>query len=88
VFEVLACGAFLVADRQRDIFSLFGDGVHLVGFDDAEDLRRKVRHYLDHPAERQAIAARGFEEALKRHTYVHRLQELIAGINGQGHGRG
>jgi len=87
VFEVLACGAFLIADRQRDIFSLFGDGVHLVGFDDAADLRRKVRRYLDHPAERQAIAARGFEEALKRHTYVHRLEEMIAGINGQGHGR-
>jgi spore maturation protein CgeB len=87
VFEVLACGAFLIADRQRDIFSLFGDGVHLVGFDDAEDLRRKVRHYLDNPAERQAIAARGFGEALGRHTYVHRLREVIAGINGRGHDR-
>jgi spore maturation protein CgeB len=87
VFEVLACGAFLITDRQRDTFSLFRDGVHLVGFDDAEDLRWKVRHYLDHPAERQAVAARGFEEALKRHTYVHRLHELVAGINGQGHGR-
>ena len=87
VFEVLACGAFLITDRQRDIFSLFGDGLHLVGFDDAEDLRRKIRHYLDHPEERQAIAARGFAEALRCHTYVHRLADLMAAINGKGHGR-
>lgn len=86
VFEVLACGAFLIADRQRDIFSLFRDGEHLAGFDDAEDLRRKVRHYLDRPAERRAIAQRGRGEALARHTYVHRLAELVRGINGESHG--
>jgi hypothetical protein len=84
VFEVLACGAFLITDRQRDIFSLFGDGVHLVGFDDAEDLRRKIRHYLDHPEKRQAIAARGREEALRRHTYVHRLGELSSALTEAG----
>ena len=87
VFEVMACGAFLITDRQRDIFSLFGDGEHLVGFDDAEDLRRKIRYYLDHPAERRAVAARGFEETRARHTYVHRLADLMAAINGKGHGR-
>jgi len=86
VFEVLACGGFLITDRQRDVFDLFVDGVHLVGFDDAEDLRSKVRHYLDRPEERQAIAARGFEEAVARHTYVHRLEELVGRINGNRHG--
>ena len=86
VFEVLACGAFLITDRQRDIFSLFGDGEHLVGFDDADDLRRKIRHYLDHPAERRDIALRGCAEALHRHTYVHRLGELVGNINGKNHG--
>ena len=87
VFEVMACGAFLVTDRQRDTFSLFQDGRHLVGFDDADDLRRKIRHYLDRPRERRAIAERGRAEVLARHTYVHRLTELVAAINGQGHGR-
>jgi len=34
----------------------------------------------------QAIAARGFEEAVARHTYVHRLEELVGRINGNRHG--
>jgi spore maturation protein CgeB len=85
VFEVLACGAFLIADRQRDILSLFKDEEHLVGFDGAEDLRSKIRYYLDHPEERLAIARKGREEAAGRHRYVDRLGKLLSVLNGCGH---
>ena len=78
VFEALACGSFVLCDRQRDVLSLFRDGEHLVSFSDAEDLAAKVRYYLEHPGERQAIARKGREEVLNRHTYVHRLRELLS----------
>jgi len=82
VFEVMACGGFLICDRQRDIFSLFCDGEHLVGLDNGADLAKKVRYYLDHPLERQTIARKGHEEVMRRHTYVHRIEALLAALTG------
>jgi len=87
VFEVLACGGFLICDRQRDVLELFRDGEHFVSFRDASDLAEKVRRFLDRPDEREAIARQGRREALGRHTYVHRLSELLSVVNGGGHGR-
>jgi len=78
VFEALACGAFVLCDRQRDVLALFRDGEHLVSFSDGDDLAAKVRYYLEHNAERQAIARKGREEVLSRHTYVHRIETLLA----------
>lgn len=87
VFEVLACGGFLLCDCQRDVLTLFRDGVHFVSFGDARDLAEKVRYFLATPCEREAIARQGRKEALQRHTYVHRLRELFSAVNGCGHER-
>lgn len=78
IFEALACGAFVICDGQKDVLSLFEDGRHLVVARDAVELREKVRHYLDHPAERGRIAAQGREVVLSRHTYGERLRELFS----------
>ncbi len=78
VFEALACGAFVLCDRQRDVLALFRDGEHLVCFSDGDDLVEKVRYYLAHEEERQAIARQGRAEVLSRHTYVHRIETLLA----------
>jgi spore maturation protein CgeB len=80
VFEALACGAFLLTDRQRDVLALFKDGEHLVGFSDPADLRRKALYYLSHPQQRKRIAAAGRREALRRHTYAQRIQTLLEAV--------
>ncbi len=81
VFEALACGAFVICDGQKDVLSLFEDGRHLVVARDAGELREKVRHYLDHPAERKGIAEQGREVVLSRHTYGERLRELFSRLH-------
>jgi spore maturation protein CgeB len=81
----MACGGFLICDRQRDILELFREGEHLVTFRDAADLARKVHYYLDHPEERQDIARKGHEEAVSKHAYVHRLVKLVGAVNGGRH---
>ena len=80
VFEALACGAFVICDDQRDVFSLFQDGKDLVRFLDALDLVRKVNRYLFHPEERKKIAERGRQNILENHTYVHRIHKLLSHI--------
>ncbi len=81
VFEALACGAFLLTDRQPDVLALFQDGVHLAAFSDGQDLKRQILHYLDRPAERRRIAATGRREVLRHHTYAHRIVQMLARLN-------
>jgi len=78
VFEALACRAFLIVDRQKDVFSLFNDHEHLVGYDDAADLRKKITYYLYHPMERKKIAQNGYNYLLSKHTYEDRIREMLS----------
>jgi spore maturation protein CgeB len=81
VFEALACRSFVLVDRQKDVFSLFDDKRHLVGFDNREDLKEKIKYYLDHPREREEIARQGYQEVLTKHTYTHRINKMFSEIN-------
>ena len=80
VFEAMACGAFVLTDRQEDVLELFRDGEHLASFSDGSDLDRKVTHYLDHAEARRRIAAAGRQEVLRHHTYAHRVERLLNAI--------
>lgn len=77
VYEVLACGGFLLCDDQPDVRALFEDGRELVVFRNLNDLRERARHYLDHDQERREIACRGRAKVLAEHTYRHRVAALI-----------
>lgn len=77
VFEALACGSFVLVDRQKDVFSLFDDKHHLAGFDDVNDLRKKIKYYLNNPEQRKRIANAGFREVLTKHSYIHRLDTML-----------
>lgn len=80
VFEALGCGAFVIADSQRDVRSLFEDAKHLVVFRDAQDLRNKVSFFLSNDDARRSIAAAGRRAVLQHHTYVRRVASLLEAI--------
>lgn len=77
VFEILACGGFLVSDRPADMLELFTDGTHYAGFDRPDDLGEAVRYYLDHPSEAGTIARQGLTHVLEHHTWEHRIGQLM-----------
>jgi spore maturation protein CgeB len=78
IFEAMACGAFVISNNQRDVFTLFKDGSHLVRFDDSIDLANKVKHFLDYPEERATISLRGRNEVWIHHTYSRRIETLLS----------
>lgn len=77
VYEALGCGAFLLTERLSSD-SPFRSGEHLVEFDGADEVMRKLTFYLGREDERRRIAANGRTEALSRHTYSHRASTLVA----------
>jgi spore maturation protein CgeB len=80
VYEALACGAFHVVDGQRDVLRLFKPGKDLVVFNNVEELRDLVGHYLQYPKEAKTIAERGRKKVLAKHTYRHRIQEILDNV--------
>jgi spore maturation protein CgeB len=76
-FELAGAGAFQLVDQRSALAEAFEPGVELETFRDLDECRRKVRHFLVSPAEREAIAAAGRRRALAGHTYAHRMQEAL-----------
>jgi hypothetical protein len=85
VFEVLSTGSFLLTDHARNSGQdmLFHDREELGLYTD-ETIQDVVNYYLQHEEERELIAARGRTVVHAAHTYVHRLDDLLAvAIGGQ-----
>ncbi|MCC6489301.1 MAG: glycosyltransferase, partial [Candidatus Hydrogenedentes bacterium] len=81
IFEALAMGCPLLTNRASEangMLDLFEEGKHLIVYDSDEDLAGKVRHYLDDEPGREALARQGREEVLARHTYSHRVNEVLS----------
>ena len=77
VFDVLACGGFVLAEHSPDLDALFEVGREVESYVDLADLRQKVTHYLAHPEQRHAIARRGQAAVRERHTVRARVQRAL-----------
>jgi spore maturation protein CgeB len=76
-FEVPGCGGFMLTGWAENLEDYYVVGEEVVCFDQTAELIEKVRYYLDHEAERQAIARAGYERTLREHTYAHRFAEIF-----------
>ncbi len=80
VFDVSACGAFLLTDYRDDLSELFDTETEIAVYNDMAGMRKKVRYYLEHDEERRVMAARARERVLKEHTYCHRVKTIISAL--------
>lgn len=77
VFDVPACGGFLLTDHQESLDELFEVGEEGITYKDKDEIPELVRFYLNNPEVRKKIAMKGKERVLKEHTYRHRLNKII-----------
>ena len=68
MFEITMAGGFLLTEYAPDLERYFEIGSEVVCFDSAIEAAEKVRYYLQHPDEREEIAARGYERAQRDYT--------------------
>jgi spore maturation protein CgeB len=76
-FEVPGAGGFLLTEWAEDLDRYYTPGREIATFRDLDELEDKIRHYLAHPTERDAIARAGHERTRSEHTYDQRLAEVL-----------
>lgn len=80
VYELAACGTFILSDSRTGMEGMFGDSV--ATFSGAVDLEAKVRYYLENPVHRKVCASRA-RKAVQGETFDKRvgtLMEIFTGM--------
>lgn len=80
VFDILACGAFVIAENNPALEELFDIGAEVESFSTHGELVSKIGFYLAHPAKAAAIADRGKQAVLTRHTIGHRVETMLSAL--------
>ncbi len=80
-FEVPGCGGFLLTERVPHLEDYFELGREVAIYEQPEELADRVRHWLEHDAERQAVAEAGYRRVMAEHTYDHRFAAIFAALD-------
>jgi len=77
VFELAAMGVAQVVDERSDLLRLFTPGRDYLSFRTGAELKAIVAELLHDTARQDAMTASARRELLARHTYMHRMKELL-----------
>jgi ribosomal protein L6P/L9E len=80
-FEITMCGGFVLCEYAYGIENLFEISKEIEIFHDKKELLDKIRYYLEHEEERENIARRGYERAIKDRDAKLLIPKLIATID-------
>ena len=80
VFAASACGAFQITSRSSIAARYFRPD-ELVQASSPAEFGRLFEHYVDRPAERNAIALAALRRAYAEHTCFHRIDQLVVHWN-------
>ena len=77
VWDIMACGGFVLTNFQAELPAYFEDGMHMAWFGSIDDMRRKADYYLAHDDERRQIAEQGRRFVMQNHTYRNRIEVIF-----------
>ena len=82
VFDVPACGGFVLTDDREQLGELFEIGREVVVYQRPEDIAGLAGRYLQDEAGRRRITGAAQRRILSEHTYAHRLAALLQIMRG------
>jgi len=77
IFDVPACGRFLLTDQRDQLDQLFEPGRETAVYHSPEEARELAVFYRNHPDARKKIATAAHQRVMAEHTYRHRLSEMV-----------
>ncbi len=82
VFDVPACGGFVLTDRRAQLEALFEPGREVVVYETPDDIAELAGRYLRDAVARERITRAAQKRILAEHTYEHRLTQLVRVMRG------
>ncbi|MBO8127804.1 MAG: glycosyltransferase [Peptococcaceae bacterium] len=79
-FEVLGCGGFFLTQHTKAIECMFENHKHLVWSESYEETVDLMNFYLKNDAARQKVAANGQKLVYEKHTYQHRVANILQAL--------
>lgn len=79
-FDAPMSGSLYLTHDNPDLHPLFETGGELATYRTVADCVEKVRHYLQHYDQREAVAAAGRARAVSEHTWRQRFSDLLQTI--------
>jgi spore maturation protein CgeB len=80
LFEIAGIGTAQAVEQRPDLAAYFVPDEEVMTYGGIEELREKIRHALADQAYRERMASQARQTALRRHTYMHRMGELLAKV--------
>lgn len=81
-FEIAAIGAPQVVDNRADLSRHFEDGSEVLVYTTPEELKGQVKRALQEDKYRDRLASGSRQRALRQHTYMHRMSDLLEAVTG------
>ena len=80
-YEIMCSGSCLITDRVPDLDKLgFIDKGHYFGYSSAQELDDLTRMLLCEHSLRERVAQAGRQFVIEKHTYAHRMKDLLSKI--------
>lgn len=77
LWDILGAGGFVLTNFQSEIPEYFEVGKDLDIYASEEELMEKIRYYLEHEKERQAIAESGYRKAKEQYSLELRVKQIL-----------
>jgi len=76
-FEIPGCGGFLLSEYVDYLEDYYKIDKEIVCFNTIPELIEKIKYYLRHDKEREAITKAGYERTIRDHTYEKRFNKIF-----------
>ncbi len=76
-FELPATKSFQLVDYKSELPNLFKLDKEIVCYSNLDDLREKIRFYLEQPKMRDRIAEAGYKRVLEDHKVIDRIKTIL-----------
>jgi spore maturation protein CgeB len=80
VFDVMACGGFVLAEHSPALAKLFDVGVHLDWYRDLQDMLDRLAWWLERPEEAAEVGRVAAERIRADHTIRGRVAHMLATV--------
>lgn len=77
IFEVLACGGFLITEYVEGLEKFYDLDKEIVSYKSIPEAVSKIKYYLDHEDERLRIAEAGMKRTLENYTWENHLRSVF-----------